>query len=94
LLLIVPLGDLIDRRRLIAGQSVLSALALLAVCFAPTTLALLVAMAAIGLLAVVTQALVAYAASLAKPHERGQVVGIVTSGIVIGILLARTIAGA
>ena len=94
LLLIVPLGDLIDRRRLIAGQSVLSALALLAVCFAPTTLALLVAMAAIGLLAVVTQALVAYAASLAKPHERGQVVGIVTSGSVIGILLARTIAGA
>lgn len=93
LLLIVPLGDLIDRRRLIAGQSVLSALALLAVCFAPTALALLVAMAAIGLLAVVTQALVAYAASLAKPHERGQVVGIVTSGIVIGILLARTIAG-
>ncbi|WP_288192907.1 MFS transporter [uncultured Phyllobacterium sp.] len=93
LLLIVPLGDLIDRRRLIAGQSVLSALALLAVCFAPTSLALLVAMAAIGLLAVVTQALVAYAASLAKPHERGQVVGIVTSGIVIGILLARTIAG-
>lgn len=93
LLLIVPLGDLIDRRRLIAGQSVLSALALLAVCFAPTAPALLVAMAAIGLLAVVTQALVAYAASLAKPHERGQVVGIVTSGIVIGILLARTIAG-
>ncbi|QRI43869.1 antibiotic efflux [Bacteriophage sp.] len=93
LLLIVPLGDLIDRRRLIAGQSVLSALALLAVCFAPISLALLVAMAAIGLLAVVTQALVAYAASLAKPHERGQVVGIVTSGIVIGILLARTIAG-
>lgn len=93
LLLIVPLGDLIDRRRLIAGQSILSALALLAVCFAPTSLALLVAMAAIGLFAVVTQALVAYAASLAKPHERGQVVGIVTSGIVIGILLARTIAG-
>lgn len=93
LLLIVPLGDLIDRRKLIAGQSILSALALLAVCFAPTSLALLAAMASIGLLAVVTQVLVAYAASLAKPHERGQVVGIVTSGIVIGILLARTIAG-
>ncbi|MBA8901357.1 MFS transporter [Phyllobacterium sp. P30BS-XVII] len=93
LLLIVPLGDLIDRRRLIAGQSVLSALALLAVCFAPTSFALLVAMASIGLLAVVTQALVAYAAGLAKPYERGQVVGIITSGIVLGILLARTIAG-
>lgn len=94
LLLLVPLGDLLDRRLLIAGQSVLSAIALLAVYFAPNAWALLLAMASIGLLAVVTQTLVAYAASLARPHERGQIVGIVTSGIVIGILLARTIAGA
>lgn len=55
---------------------------------------LLLAMAATGLLAVVTQALVAYAASLADPMQRGHVVGIVTSGIVLGILLARAIAGA
>jgi predicted MFS family arabinose efflux permease len=94
LLLLVPLGDLLNRRLLIAGQSVLSAIALLAVYFAPNAWALLVAMAAIGLLAVVTQTLVAYAASLARPHERGQIVGIVTSGIVIGILLARSVAGA
>ena len=78
---------------LIAGQSVLSAIALLGVWFAPNAWTLLLAMASIGLLAVVTQTLVAYAASLARPHERGQIVGIVTSGIVIGILLARTIAG-
>jgi predicted MFS family arabinose efflux permease len=51
-------------------------------------------MAATGLLAVVTQALVAYAASLAEPMRRGHVVGIVTSGIVLGILLARAVAGA
>lgn len=55
---------------------------------------LLLAMATTGLLAVVTQALVAYAASLADPMRRGHVVGIVTSGIVLGILLARAIAGA
>jgi Major Facilitator Superfamily len=54
---------------------------------------LLLGMAAVGLLAVVAQVLVAYAATLARPEERGRVVGAVTSGIVIGILLARTFAG-
>lgn len=47
-----------------------------------------------GLLAVVTQVLVAYAATLAMPQQRGRVVGVVTSGIVVGILLARTVSGA
>lgn len=94
LVLLVPLGDLLDRRRLILGQSLLSVLALLAVGLSRSAAMLLAAMAAVGLLAVVTQALVAYAASLARPAERGHVVGIVTSGIVVGILLARTVAGA
>lgn len=94
LLLLVPLGDLLDRRKLIIGQSLLSVLALACVGFSQSAAMLLGAMAAVGLLAVVTQALVAYAASLAPPSERGHVVGIVTSGIVIGILLARTVAGA
>ena len=93
LLLVVPLGDLLDRRRLILGQSLLSVLALLAVAFAPTAMALLASMAMVGLLAVVTQVLVAYAAHLADPSERGRVVGVVTSGIVIGILLARSVSG-
>ena len=93
LLLVVPLGDLLDRRRLIVGQSLLSAVALVAVALAPTAPVLLVAMAAVGLLAVVTQVLVAYAAILARPGERGRAVGVVTSGIIIGILLARTVSG-
>ena len=55
---------------------------------------LLIGMAAVGLLAVVTQVLVAYAATLAPAAaERGRAVGVVTSGIIIGILLARTISG-
>lgn len=94
LLLLVPLGDLLDRRKLIVGQSMLSVLALAVVGVSQSAAMLLGAMAAVGLLAVVTQALVAYAASLARPSERGHVVGIVTGGIVIGILLARTVAGA
>lgn len=93
LILLVPVGDLIDRRKLIVGQSLLSVLALISVGLSSTGTMLLASMAAVGLLAVVTQALVAYAASLARPAERGQVVGVVTSGIVLGILLARTVAG-
>lgn len=93
LLLVVPLGDLVDRRRLIVGQSIASAAALLVVATAANSTVFLAGLAAMGLLAVVTQVLVAFAAGLARPDQRGQVVGVVTSGIVIGILLARTISG-
>ncbi len=93
LILLVPLGDLVDRRRLVVGQSLLSVLALVAVGFSTSDVMLLASMVATGLLAVATQTFVAYAASLALPSERGQVVGVVTSGIVLGILLARTVAG-
>jgi predicted MFS family arabinose efflux permease len=93
LILLVPLGDVVDRRRLVVGQSLLSVLTLVAVASSSNSGMLLASMAATGLLAVATQAFVAYAASLTPPSERGQVVGVVTSGIVLGILLARTVAG-
>ncbi|NBF18704.1 MFS transporter, partial [Pseudomonas sp. Fl4BN2] len=93
LLLLVPLGDLLNRRRLIVIQTLLSVLALLIVALAPSSAWLLLGMACTGLLAVVTQVLVAYAANLAPTAQRGRVVGMVTSGIVVGILLARTVAG-
>jgi predicted MFS family arabinose efflux permease len=94
LLLLVPLGDLLNRRLLVRAQALLSVLALVAVAFAPTGPALLAALVVVGALAVLAQVLIAYAASLAAPGERGRIVGIVTSGIVLGILLARTVAGA
>ena len=93
LLFIVPLGDFLDRRRLIVLQSVASALALTVVGLAPTAAVLLSGMVAVGLLAVAVQVLVAFAASLAAPAQRGKIVGTVTSGVVIGILLARFVAG-
>ncbi|WP_409283417.1 MFS transporter [Pseudomonas protegens] len=93
LLLLVPLGDLLNRRRLIVSQTLLSVLALLTVALAPNSAWLLLGMACTGLLAVVTQVLVAYAAHLTPVAQRGRVVGMVTSGIVVGILLARTVAG-
>lgn len=93
LLLLVPLGDLLNQRRLIIGQMLLSVIALLIVGTASSSTVLFAGMAVVGLLAVVTQTLVAFAATMAAPAERGRVLGLVTSGVVIGILLARSIAG-
>lgn len=93
LFLLVPLGDLLDRRRLVAGLLTLLAIAELITATAVNGLTLFAGMAAIGVLAVVTQLLVAFAASLAAPAERGRVVGLVTTGVVLGILLARTVSG-
>ncbi|WP_423203842.1 MFS transporter [Pseudomonas kribbensis] len=93
LVLLVPLGDLLNRRRLIVTQTLLSAAALLMIALATNSTWLLIGMTLTGLLAVVTQVLVAYAATLAIPAQRGRVVGVITSGIVVGILLARTVAG-
>jgi len=93
LFFIVPLGDLFDRRKLVAVQAVLSALALVLVGLSPNAAVLLASLAAVGLLAVVVQVLVAYAADLAAPQERGRAVGTVTSGVILGILLARFVSG-
>lgn len=93
LFFLVPLGDLLNQRRLAVGMLSISVVALLTVGIAPSVIVVMIGMAFIGLFAVVAQVLVAYTASLAAPEDRGRAVGLVTSGIVIGILLARTIAG-
>lgn len=93
LIFIVPLGDLLDRRRIVIGQGFLSIVALVAVATAKTEGVLFTGLAAMGVLAVMVQVLVAFAATLATPAERGRVVGTVTSGVVIGILAARFVAG-
>lgn len=93
LFFLVPLGDLLNRRSLVIGQLSLSVLSLLTVALAKNYVILFMAMTSVGLLAVVVQVLVAFAATLSAPSERGRSVGMVTSGIVLGILLARTVAG-
>ncbi|MGP7817384.1 MFS transporter [Niallia sp. 01092] len=94
LLLLVPLGDFFNPRLLIIGQMLLTVVALIIIGIAPTSTILFIGMAIVGILATVTQTLVAYASTLSNPTERGRIVGFVTSGVVIGILLARTFAGA
>jgi predicted MFS family arabinose efflux permease len=93
LLLIVPLGDLFERRRLIVSMTVLSALGLLLTALSTSMTGLLVGTALAGTFSVVAQLLVPLAATLAQPENRGKVLGTVMSGLLMGILLARTVSG-
>lgn len=94
LVFVVPLGDRLDRRRLLLAQSALLVAALAGVALARAPAVLLAGMVALGLLGTaMTQGLIAYAAALAAPAERGRVVGAAQSGVVVGLLLARTVAG-
>lgn len=94
LLLVVPLGDKVDRRRLMAAQLIALVVALVSVSMAQSSSALLIGMLATGMLGTaMTQGLIAYAASAASPHEQGRVVGAAQGGVFIGLLLARVFAG-
>jgi predicted MFS family arabinose efflux permease len=93
LLLFVPLGDKLERRSLTVGLMLLAALGLLLSGFA-TSFAMLVAGTVItGLFSVAAQTLVPMAAALAEPRSCGRAVGIVMSGLLGGILVARSAAG-
>ncbi|MBX8651990.1 MFS transporter [Klebsiella michiganensis] len=88
LLLLVPLGDRVNRRRLMATQVILLIAALAAVSMASTAVMLLGCMLAVGLLGTaMTQGLIAYAASAAAPHEQGRVVYILAALLMLGIAL-------
>ncbi|MTD45982.1 MFS transporter [Conexibacter sp. W3-3-2] len=93
LVLIVPLGDLLERRALIVRLLLACALALALTAAAPSFAVLAAALGAVGVTAVVAQVLVPMAATLAPPEESGRVVGTVMSGLLIGILAARTVSG-
>lgn len=90
---LAPLGDRLERRSLILATLAALVVVLAAAALAPGFLWLAVAGMGIGLFATVTQQIVPFAVHLAAPRERGRVLGLVTGGILIGILLARTISG-
>ncbi|MEN5160102.1 MFS transporter [Achromobacter spanius] len=94
LMLLVPLGDMFERRSLIVLMNLLAAGGLLISAFSTSIAMLIIGTALTGMLSVVAQILVPFAATLAAPHERGKAVGTVMSGLLLGILLARTAAGA
>ncbi|SKA39402.1 Predicted arabinose efflux permease, MFS family [Enhydrobacter aerosaccus] len=91
LLLIVPLGDLVENRRLVLATLSLSALALLGAAVSTHPLPFLSAALLIGLGSVGVQILVPYAAHLSPPEMRGRVVGNVATGLMLGIMLSRPV---
>jgi predicted MFS family arabinose efflux permease len=93
LLLIVPLGDLVHRRRLIARLLTICTVGLVLAAAAPSFSVLAAALAVTALTSVVVQILVPFASTLAPAEHRGAVVGKVFSGLLTGILLARTVSG-
>ena len=93
LLLLVPLGDMLDRRTLVVRLMLACAGALAVAALAPSLAVLAAALAVIGVLSVVAQIVVPMASTLAPEAERGRVIGMVMSGLLIGILAARTVAG-
>jgi len=93
LILFLPLGDLVDRRRLIVLQFGILAVALIFAAVAPTAPTLLLASLLVGATSSVAQQIVPFAASLAGDKNRGAIVGKVMSGVLCGILLGRTVAG-
>lgn len=93
LVFLVPLGDLLERRRLVVTVLAGTALALGAAAAAPSIAVLAATATLFGCTSVVAQILVPFAATLAADEERGAVVGAVMSGLLLGVLLARTVAG-
>lgn len=93
IVLVVPLGDVTNRRRLVPLILLCSAAALAACALAPSIGWLLVAIGLVGVTTVAGQLLAPLAGDLASDADRGRVVGTVVSGMLTGILLSRTISG-
>jgi predicted MFS family arabinose efflux permease len=93
MILLVPLGDMFERRRLITLVCVCSGLAAAAVAVAPNFTWLAIASLLVGTSSIVQHLILPFAAQIAPYRERGKTVGIVLSGMMIGTLLARTLSG-
>jgi predicted MFS family arabinose efflux permease len=93
ILALVPLGDMVERRRYVPRVLLVAAVALAATAAAPSLPAIAVALVVVGVTSVGAQLLIPFAATLARDDERGTVMGIVMSGVLLGVLLARTVSG-
>ncbi|MBF6171577.1 MFS transporter [Nocardia blacklockiae] len=94
LALLVPLGDFLERRRMVPALLAASVAALAVSAAAPNLPVLLLSVFATGVTASAAQVVVPWASALAQPERRGEIVGTVMSGLLLGILLSRVLAGA
>ncbi|MEV6768642.1 MFS transporter [Nocardia sp. NPDC051030] len=94
LALLVPLGDFLERRRMVPALLAASVVALAVSAVAPNFPILLLAVFATGITASAAQVVVPWSSALADPERRGEVVGTVMSGLLLGILVSRVLSGA
>lgn len=90
---LVPLGDVLNKKKLILTKLAVLSVALVGAALAPTMAALFAAHLVIGLFSTAAQDFVPLAADLAAAGRRGQVIGTVMSGLLLGILASRTFSG-
>lgn len=93
LLFITPLGDKMERKRLILTLMILSTCGLLISATSQSLWMLMLGTAITGLFSTVAQVLIPFAATLSNPEHRGKIVGTLMSGMLLGILLGRAFAG-
>ncbi|MBF5041810.1 MFS transporter [Aggregicoccus sp. 17bor-14] len=93
LLFLTPLGDVLEKRRLLVGLLLLSAVALGMAGLAPTFPLFLAACLGLGLTSVLVQVLIPFVAVLSSPQERARNLGTILSAALIGVLVSRTLAG-
>ena len=94
LLLLVPLGDMMEKRKQILWVTLVAVLSLIGVAIAPAFWIMQSACFLLGLSSIVPQLILPLAANLSDPEQRGKVIGTIMSGLLIGILLSRTLSGA
>jgi predicted MFS family arabinose efflux permease len=93
ILLIVPLGDRFDKRRIILGQLAVLAAAQATMAIAPSIWVLAAGSFVTGICSSMAQLMIAIVADIAKPNERGRVVGTQLTALFVGILFARIVGG-
>ncbi len=94
ILFVVPLADVAEPRRLVRWLMAVAALGLFGAAAAPGLAALVLASLVVAAATVVPQILIPLATGLAPPERRGRVIGALQTGLILGILLSRTLSGA
>ncbi|EKQ56821.1 MULTISPECIES: MFS transporter [unclassified Clostridium] len=93
MIFILPLGDIKEKRRLIIIMLLCSIISLMSMFFAQNIYILTISSFAVGFTSIIPQLIIPLAAQLSNPQQRGQTIGIIMSGLLVGILLSRTVSG-
>ncbi|CUU45981.1 MFS transporter [Clostridium beijerinckii] len=93
MIFILPLGDIKEKRNLIVIMLLFSVISLMSMFFSSNIYILTISSFAVGFTSIIPQLIIPLAAQFSNPQQRGQTIGTIMSGLLIGILLSRTVSG-